>query len=343
MKKLFLIPVLLFLACSTVKDSSKSSDSKIYTIGFYNVENLFDIEDDPQINDDEFVPGSDKHWDEKKYLDKIQKISTVILNSGQGEFPIAFGLCEVENKQVVSDLVNSDLLKEGEYGIIHFDSPDERGIDNAFIYRKDYLTIVNSTPIEIDLEKFNSDHTRDILHVEATIKNTKTSVHFFINHFPSRSGGQETSEPKRMEVARILKNQIDLIVGNEKDPTIVIMGDFNDMPDNSSIREVLNACPLQESCFLNNLSYAEAMEKRGTYNYRGEWNMLDQIIVSKNLTQTTNSMHVEGNKALIYRDGIVMYTNDAGETSPSRTYGGNKYFGGYSDHLATYFRLIVTK
>ena len=185
--------------------------------------------------------------------------------------------------------------------------------------------MIKSTPIPIDLEKLGfNDQTRDILYVETVLKNTKKKIHFFINHFPSRSGGQEASEPKRMEVAKVLKKKVDEITQNEKDPSIIIMGDFNDMPDNKSIRDVLKACPLEEQCYLNNLSYEEAKANRGTYKYKGDWNMLDQIIVSKNLTDNSNYIHVEENKALIYYENIVMYTNEAGETSPNRTYGGNK-------------------
>lgn len=344
MKKYLIIPFVLFLGCTTTKESTKKSKSISYTIGFYNVENLFDVEDDPLINDDEFVPGSEKDWTPQRYEDKLIKIGTVILNSGQGEFPLAYGLCEIENKAVLNQLINTEILSGGNYAIEHYDSPDERGIDNAFIYRKDFLTVVKSTPISIDLEKLGyNDQTRDILYVETVIKNTKKKVHFFINHFPSRSGGQEASEPKRMEVAKVLKSMVDDIAQNEKDPSIIIMGDFNDMPENKSIREVLKACPLEEKCYLNNLSYPEAKANRGTYKYKGDWNMLDQIIVSNSLTDTNNSIHVEENKALIYREDIVMYNNDAGDTSPNRTYGGNNYYGGYSDHLATYIKLIVRK
>lgn len=337
----------ILLGCFTTKDSNNTKQGQKttvnkYVVGFYNVENLFDTEDNPDTNDDDFTEGGIKEWNNDRYLDKLAKISEVITNINTNNLPAAFGLCEVENKKVVQDLLKTGELREAKYDLVHFESGDERGIDNAFIYRTDIFSVVDAKAITPDVS-FNGeeDHTRDILYVKTKLKKGAEEIHFFINHFPSRSGGQEESEPKRIAVAKLLVESIAEIRFQNEDASIIILGDFNDMPNNTSIREVLGACPLVENCYLTNLSYPYHEKKQGTYNYRGNWNVLDQIIVSSPLTKIENKIYIENNEAKIMIDPFVMYTSEDGTTTPSRTYGGNNYYGGFSDHLATYTTIVV--
>jgi len=346
MKNLLFISIVFLLACTPPKNASDkhntNTNSINYTVGFYNVENLFDTEDDPLINDDEFTDSGEKEWNDERYQLKLENISEVIYSLSTNGLPIAFGLCEVENKKVVEDLVNTESLKTQNYGIVHYDSQDERGIDNAFIYRKDVLKILSSKAITPSISINGiEDRTRDILYVKTQIKSQKSELHFFINHFPSRSGGQEKSEPKRLSVAKLLAETIAEIKFSDENAAIIILGDFNDMPNNKSIREILGACPLENNCYLNNLSYPFHDKHQGTYNYKGNWNVLDQIIVSKPLTNKENSMSILNNEAKILQSPFVMYTSEDGTTTPSRTYGGNNYYGGISDHLATYCTISI--
>lgn len=343
---IYLIAVTSIISCSSPKEATKEETEKVstsYTFGFYNVENLFDTENDPLTNDDDFTEDGSKEWNKERYQDKLGKISEVISSIPGSSLPVAFGLCEVENKTVVSDLIQTGGLKEGKYEIIHYDSQDERGIDNALIYRKDILKILSSKAITPDISfDGEEDHTRDILYVKAMFKKNNSIIHFFVNHFPSRGGGQEKSEPKRLAVAKVLVEAIAEIRFEDNNASIIAIGDFNDMPDNTSIREVLGACPVNEGCYLSNLSYPFHLKNQGTYNYRGSWNVLDQIIVSKPLTNKENSIHIDNNEAKIMQAPFVMYTSEDGTTTPNRTYGGKNYYGGFSDHLATYSTLVIT-
>lgn len=339
--------VTLLVSCISPKETAQGLNSNQtnitnYTIGFYNVENLFDTENDPSINDDEFTENGEKEWNQERYNDKLNKISEVIGAIPANGLPIAFGLCEVENGKVVADLIKADGLKSGNYDLVHYDSQDERGIDNAFIYRKDILKVISSKAISPDITIDGvEDQTRDILYIKTAFKKSNQEVHFFVNHFPSRGGGQEKSEPKRLAVAKVLTEAIAEIRFIDENAAIIIVGDFNDMPDNRSMREVLGACPVFEDCYLSNLSYPFHINKQGTYNYRGEWNVLDQIIVSKPLTDSSNNLYIKDNEAKIMNAAFVMYTSEDGTTTPNRTYGGKNYYGGFSDHLATYSILSI--
>lgn len=342
----FLALSIAIFACNSPKEVTSEgkeiTDLNKYTVGFYNVENLFDTENDPTINDDEFTESGAKEWNNIRYADKLIKISKVISSISDNGLPVAFGLCEVENKKVILDLIKTDGLKDGGYDIIHYDSNDERGIDNAFIYRSDAIKILDSKAItpNISIDGIE-DQTRDILYIKTAFKSSGEIVHYFVNHFPSRSGGEEKSEPKRLAVAKVLTEAIAEIRFEDENASIIIMGDFNDMPDNRSIREILGACPVTERCYLSNLSYAFHLKQQGTYNYKGKWNVLDQIIVSQPLTNSDNNIYIENNEAKIMQDAFVMYTNEDGTTTPSRTYGGTNYYGGFSDHLATYCTISI--
>ncbi|TND09529.1 MAG: extracellular nuclease [Bacteroidetes bacterium] len=304
-------------------------------IGFYNVENLFDTIDDPKINDEEFLPGAKNKWNTQRYTTKLKNLSKVILEMNGGKGMDVLGVCEVENKKVLEDLTQKTGLKTGKYGIVHMDSPDERGIDVALLYKKNKVKIVSSY---LEPVKFASDTmrpTRSILVVKAMI-NKKTPVYFLVNHWPSRRGG-EKSESLRICAANALLHAIGEIRKKEKDAAIVAMGDFNDTPSDESIEMVL------DSAQLVNLMMLEKKMGNGSHYYKKEKNIFDQLLVSESLLKEKQD-HVNPDGGRIYQADWMMgevYKGDG--PAPLRTFAGSRYLGWYSDHLPVYVDLYPPK
>jgi predicted extracellular nuclease len=244
----------------------------------------------------------------------------------------------VENEKVLQDLVRTGLLANANYRIVHHESPDFRGIDCALIYRPDEFQIVDHFAVPVRFEDDPEYTTRDILYVKGRTLN-REEFHIFVNHWPSRIGGVAQTEPYRVEVARTLKSKIDSVMIASPNGHIIVMGDMNDEPDNKSLLEVLGAKPPSTpGALLVNLTFPEFEEGRGSYNYRGSWNMLDNLIVSSGLLDS-KGFSVVGEKGYIYRESWMEYTNSQGDVVPNRTYGGPNYYGGVSDHFPVYFRL----
>lgn len=318
---------------SFTNPESEEQKSHEISIGFYNVENLFDTHDDPDKDDDEFLPSAERQWTDERYADKIVKLSTVISKLGNS-LPAIVGLCEVENKAVIEDLTKANALKKGKYAVVHYESPDMRGIDVGLMYRKDKFKVIYSKPIAVPLPKPERP-TRDILYVKGKV--TKgPELHVFVNHWPSRWGGAEESEFKRIAAARTLKANIDSILGTDPDALIISMGDFNDYPYNKSITEVLGADSLNSSSTLVNLMSGLEKEHRGSFNYRGDWGFLDQIIVTRTLTDYELPDIVTSSTKPFFFDEMVYTDEKYGDEKPNRSYGGTTYYGGYSDHLPVY-------
>ncbi len=307
-----------------------------FNVTFYNVENLFDTTDDPEVRDEEFTPEGDKKWTEERYTIKLDKLSRVLSASVEDGLPEVIGLCEVENRGVVEDLMKTGKLKKGKYSIVHQDSPDGRGIDVALAYRKKALKVIDFKAHTVDLPGENARPTRDILHVR-TIVAKKDTVHFFINHWPSRYGGEEKSRPKRIQAAEVLREVVDELLEKQPRAKLVIMGDFNDYPDNVSIQETLDAQEAGKTSKPTSLVNLAASIKgeQGSYNYRGNWGMLDQIIVSQSLvSEGSSGMRCTSGSLRIVKEEWMLYTDPkSGAQKPNRTYGGNNYYGGFSDHL----------
>lgn len=340
----FLILGLMLVGGCKTTFSSKSKKIEIQRIGFYNVENLFDTEDDPNKKDEEFTPTSKKKWTIQRYQDKLNKIAQIIDSL---QFPILMGLCEVENRKVLEDLVQLPQLnnigsEQDKYFIIHQESPDLRGIDVALLYRKSAFTFKDSHSIQInipeDVARRKDYKTRDILHVEGVLNNNE-SIHVFVNHWPSRWGGVQKSQPKRIFVAQQLRYFLDSLEKVMPNSRLVVMGDFNDETDNKSVSEVLRAIDTAYTGTLFNCFAQLDQAGAGTYNYRGNWNMLDQIIVSPNLL--AEEAAIQYRSAGIYRKDWLLFEHSKYGATPSRTYGGPNYYGGYSDHLPIYIELQV--
>jgi predicted extracellular nuclease len=315
----------------------RSSIDKVF--GFYNVENLFDTIDDKYTIDEQFLPGSEKEWNTPKYFDKLNKLAKVITAIDK-DFPVFMGFAEIENKAVILDLISNTNLTEGNYGVVHYESPDKRGIDLGFMYRKDYFNVKHSENIEISLADNPDFATRDILYIQGELKGND-EVHVFLNHWSSRRAGQKKSEHKRVKAATILRAKVDKTLAEDASAKIIIMGDFNDYPTNKSVYEVLRAkgTPDFENNDLFNMAYKLEMADKGTYNYKGDWGMLDQLIISKGLYNPEKGVEVSYDQCNILDKAWMLYTDKKyGDKKPSKTYGGPNYYGGYSDHLPIYSR-----
>lgn len=317
---------------------------KEFTIIFYNVENLFDTEDDPLTDDKEFTPDSEKSWDQDKYEKKLKDIARVLSSVNSSDLPEIIGLCEIENRKVLEELVNIRSLRKGNYSIVHSESPDNRGIDVAFLYRGDEFSVHESKSIPVIFPFDSSLTTRDILYVTGKEKDGE-SFHFFVNHWSSRSQGEKETEPKRIYAAVTLRKEIDVLMNRDPDAKIVIMGDFNDEPTNRSIFEMLLANNKRKNASereLYNLMYdLHNIDNAGTYFYRGSWNMLDQIIVSQSLIRDKTGYHTGFDNGKILKQQWMLYHDQQlDEYVPNKTYGGPEYYGGISDHLPVYVTLI---
>ncbi|RIA10442.1 Endonuclease/Exonuclease/phosphatase family protein [Flavobacteriaceae bacterium MAR_2010_72] len=307
----------------------------LQAIAFYNIENLFDIYDDEDTNDDDFLPTSAKRWTQKRYDRKLYKLGSVISQIGMSETqypPAIVGLAEVENAAVLQDLISNSELVEHNYNFVHYDSTDERGIDVALLYRGDVFQVQSSETFSVHLADDNGepDYTRDILLVSGFLN--QDLIHIIVNHWSSRRDGDEATSYKRMAAAnKVLEiiNQLELAYDN---PKIVVMGDFNDNPTNDSITHLLANAELFHPLI------SKWTPERGTQNHDFKWNLFDQIICSATLLNGSS----EGYKfksADIFDEKFLTQYHGKYKGQPFRTYVGKKYKGGFSDHFPVYLLL----
>lgn len=307
---------------------------------FYNAENLFDIYNDSIKNDDEFTPQGEKYWNSKKYNEKLYNIYKVIAAVGEWNPPDIIGLCEIENRLVLEELIKFTPLSKLNYEIIHFESPDQRGIDVALFYNSKNYSVIESRPIPVVID---GRPTRDILHAKLQYKKSDT-IHFFINHWPSRWGGQINSEPRRIAAAEILRQTVDSIYTLDEKANIIIAGDLNDYPTDKSIIEVLKAKSSFEKILNNelyNVSYYLQEEKdQWSHKYREEQGILDQIIVSGSLLNSKETF-VDLDHSGVFKAPFLIEKDESnfGEKT-FRTYIGFKYNGGFSDHLPVFIDIF---
>ena len=328
MKRLFFLALLL-IVCRHV------TAQETFRVMFYNTENFFDCRHDTLKNDYEFLPHSMRAWHEGRYKRKLYHTAQVIAAVGEWDAPALVGLCEVENEKVMNDLVKYSPLKEYRYQYVMTDSPDERGIDVALMWQRDRFRLLYHRPIRIHWKEGGRKPTRDLLHVVGRIS-TGDSLDVFVCHMPSRSGGEKESEPARLFTASVLKHAVDSLYAIRLHPNILIMGDFNDYPENSSIAGVLAAGVPRDPVDAHRLYnlMADKGTEIGTYNYKGEWGILDHFLVSGFLLQHTGGLHTGNRNAHICDFPFLLEENPAyGGKKPFRTYYGMRYTGGFSDHL----------
>ncbi len=301
---------------------------------FYNVENLFDTINDPATRDEDFLPDSKRAWNTKKYEIKIRHIAKVLGSLFDTIQPLIIGLSEVENEKVLQDLVAQPELQKYNLGIVHHDSPDERGIDVALLYNPLVIGEVFNTFLPIDL---GEDKTRDIVYFKAYM-DEGAPLWVFVNHWSSRWGGPEKSESKRLVEEKTLKAKIEDIYLGEPDSKVIIMGDFNDNPTDESLTALSTAKKNQPK--LINLMKPLYEKGNFTLKYKGENDIFDQFIVSQNLMNPQSEYCVRNLAAYIYSPSWLLFNHPKYGYIPNRTYVGSWWVGGYSDHLPVYFDLV---
>jgi hypothetical protein len=321
---------------------------EVVAVGFYNLENLFDTIQDPDINDEDFLPTGSYKYNTAVYNHKLNVLSDVISQVGTEITPdgaAIMGVCEIENKSVLVDLVNHKNIKSRNYQIVHYDSPDERVIDVGMIYNPKYFTVLDSKNLYVQLpdRDGSTNYTRDVLWVKGTLLGE--IVHVFVNHWPSRSGGEAKSSPLRELAAAVAKKKIDEIMAENKDAKIIVMGDLNDDPVNNSVKKVLGAKGDIDKVGKGDLYNPWlSMYKNGigTLAYRDAWNLFDQIIISAGIAdEETKGFRFY--KAKIFNKPFLYSQDGRFKGYPKRTYSYGKFVGGYSDHLPTYIYLVRGK
>lgn len=315
--------------------SGQEPVDELYTVAFYNLENLFDTLSDADTLDIDFTPNGIRKWTPARYKKKLQKLARTINGIGldsSGRPPVLLGIAEVERGTVVQELLATAPLNLYNYDYIHYNSPDERGIDTALIYNKDYFRLMASKPIPLLVQNGNAewDTTRDILYVEG-ILNGET-VHVFVNHWPSRRTGFEETDYKRIEAALTISSYMKLIEETVPDPTYIIMGDFNDGPTAVSIQT------LMRSDKLYNPMETLHSPTRGSVTFRRSWDLFDQIMISHNFLNYEKGKHSFA-RADIFDAAFLAEAKGRYKGNPYRTYAGGKYRGGYSDHFPVYIQL----
>lgn len=311
-----------------------------FSFMFYNTENFYDILDDPHTMDDAFTPDGTNKWNKERFNDKVTKLTKVIRDICQPRIPDIIGLAEIENQNVIKSLL-VEMKQQGitQYSFVHYDSPDERGVDVVMIYNSETFTVLESTPIHVHLPGIE-DRTRDILHVKGVIPGDIV-IHLFITHFPSRGEGTEISKRRRYFVASELRNEAHKVLDKHPEENIIIMGDFNDTPDDNSVDEVLGAekaFDSIENSKLYNLLYPRYKKGIGTTYHKG-WLLFDQIIVSGNML-SSDKIDCKPEYADIFNPSYLLHFDKNNGVSPNRTYKG-RYTGGYSDHLPVYLDIFL--
>jgi len=338
--KLFIL-TFYFLCCFSIFGQAD------FRVMFYNTENFFDTLDEPGKDDNDFLPDGAMHWTPGRYYNKLNNIAKVITSVGEWSTPALVGLCEVENEKVIKDLTLYSPLRKMNYRYILTNSPDPRGINVAFLYQREKFKYLYHKAYTIRFPHNLQKYTRDLLHVTGQVSSRDT-LDVFVCHFPSRRAGEKESEDDRLYVASFLKAKSDSLMKVRKNAYVLIMGDFNDEPSNQSISSILKAQPISKDIARKNLynlfSPFEKKKNTGSYKYQGEWNMLDQIIVSGSLIEGNRTLRALPYTATIfYRDFLLVDDKSFGGKRPKRTYHGRKHEGGYSDHLPVFVDFSVSQ
>jgi len=340
---LFIILVISNNACA-----QKNNDTLF--VAHWNVENLFDTIDDPKTGDEEFLPSSAKEWSDERLDKKLYNLSRVIRSMNSDNGPDLLGVCEVEHQSVLDTMI-SKYLSDKNLMVAYLESPDGRGIDNGIIYNFKRFSLLEINGHKVDMG--GGYETRLILE-GIFLFEKKDTIYFFVNHWPSRRGGEDESEPKRIKAAEKLRSVVDSLMIKNPRSNIIIVGDFNDEPTNVSITEHLKAQPFFYDSLdhenlpedlgtdLFNLSYKAWFEGLGSYKYKDDFNMLDQIIISKELLAGEKIKYV-CNSFEVYKPSLMVTRTGKYQGAPFPTYGGSRYLGGYSDHYPVTAKFLVEK
>ncbi len=322
-------------SCYAQKDNNRIS------VAFYNCENFFDTYHNPGKEDEEFTPNGKYHYTQKIYEQKVHNIATVIQNMGGPDGPSIIGLAEVENKTVLNDLVRQPELARRNYKYEWFDGPDPRGINVAMLYNPKYFQVLKSEPLHVDLSATRGKSvTRDVLHIYGILSGD--TVHLFINHWPSRRGGSDESEPKRAIAARVNKDAIENIMKKNSNTKVILMGDLNDNPTDISIAGILGAKGEQNGVTATGLydPWVNIYKSgKGTEEYKHIWNLFDQVIISGGFLLNKNHK-LRYESAEIFKPDFIIDHYKGHEGEPHRSFVGTHWINGYSDHFSVILYLI---
>ena len=343
MKQIILASIVLF--CLTVSTQVEAQNRKLvpYAIAFYNLENLFDTINNNGNYDLEFSPVGDKKWDGKKYHAKLENLAKVLSLLAKETCPLGpavIGVSEVENRSVLEDLVKTGDLASMNLSIVHYDSPDLRGIDVALLYNPKLFTVTSSKPYRLTLPNKPNYRTRDQLLVSGLLGGER--FHFIVNHWPSRRNGEKSSRYLRVAAAELCKHIADSIRAADPEAKVVIMGDLNDDPANASVKKTLDAKGKikdvkPEGLFNPMVTLRDAGV--GTLGYQGSWNIFDQIIISGNMVGKDKSTF-QFWKAEIFNRDFLMEQTGKYKGYPLRTFSDNTFINGYSDHFPVLIYLV---
>ncbi|MCU0376787.1 MAG: endonuclease/exonuclease/phosphatase family protein [Bacteroidales bacterium] len=311
-------------------------------IGFYNLENLFDTIDTPEVLDEEFTPEGPNKWTGKRYLEKIENMALVISRIGEQDGwkggPAVLGVSEIENRSVLEDLAAHPLLKESNYQIVHYDSPDRRGVDVALMYRPRYFRVTASASPMLDITNDDGErvYTRDQLVVSGRFDGEP--MHFIVGHWPSRSGGELTTRPRRIAAAQLSRRLVDSLLALNPEAKIFVMGDLNDDPTDESVRKHLRAESdpekLEEGELFNTM-YPLFRKGIGSLYYRDGMNLFDQIIITPSLLGSDMSTY-KFLQARVFNAPFLLQKDGQYKGYPLRSFVGTVWQGGYSDHFPVY-------
>jgi endonuclease/exonuclease/phosphatase family metal-dependent hydrolase len=340
--------LLIVLTLTSFACAQKNEDTLF--VAHWNVENLFDTIDDSKTEDEEFLPTGAKEWNDERLDKKIYNLSRVISSMNNDNGPDLLGVCEVEHQNLLDTMITK-YLSDKYYKTAYLESLDGRGIDNGIIYNSKRFLLLDVKGHRVDV---GGDYeTRYVLEGIFLFEKTDT-LYFFVNHWPSRRGGADESEPRRIAAAKTLRTQVESIFAKNKKSKIFIVGDFNDEPTNISITEYLKAQPffcdsldyenLTEDLGtdLFNLSYKAWFDGLGSFKYKDDFNMLDQIIISKELLLEERIKYV-CNSFEVYKPYLMVTRTGKFQGAPFSTYGGSRYLGGYSDHYPVTAKFLINR
>jgi len=345
MKRGIFFLALMLLPSFFINVAAQKRSYEVTAVAFYNLENLFDPADDPKKFDEEFTPGGAYHYTEEVYRQKLHNLATVIARLGTDitpDGPAIMGHAEVENAKVLEDLVAQPEIRDRHYRIVHFESPDARGIDVAMIYHPKYFTVLSAKALYTDISQFGEKggKTRDVLYVTGLLNGDTT--HVFVNHWPSRRGGEAASAPLRAIAARVSKRIIDSLMQLNPASKVILMGDLNDDPVNESVVKVLGAKGNRNKVNQSDLYnpwltfYKQGI---GTLGYNDAWNLFDQIIISGSyLNGDENGWRFY--KAEVFNREFLKAKFGPFKGYPHRSYNGTTWINGYSDHFPTIIYLV---
>lgn len=344
-KQSALLAILALISLPLFSQKKQKESFAVACVGFYNLENLFDTVDSPDTNDSEFLPDGKRNWTPQVYKEKLKNMAKVIHDLGRDVTPdgaAILGVAEVENRLVLEDLVKQRSIADRNYQVVHYDSPDERGIDVGLLYQPKYFRLLGSKAIPLMIYGDDGERnlTRDILYVKGLLDGD--TVHVMVNHWPSRRGGEAATQPYRNAAALVCKNVKDSLLVINPNAKVIVMGDLNDDPNSPSVKKVLASASKKKDVVPGGFFspfFEYFRQGIGTMAYQDAWSLFDQIIISEGLVnETQQGYHFY--KARVFNEPWLIQTTGQYKGYPFRTFDFDNYIGGYSDHFPVCIYLV---